>query len=105
MSTGNGSADRHTVELLGDVRDELVRIARRAAERGTGRDVTRAFAAIVARLRSNPRAFGEPLYDLRHIRMQIWRGLVPPLYVEYGVHEVRPLVVIRRVVWLTDGGA
>ena len=43
---------------------------------------------------------GEPLYDLKKIKMQICRIVSQPLYVEYGVHISKQQAVIRRVVLL-----
>jgi hypothetical protein len=40
------------------------------------------------------------MYGLRSMKMRVLHGIDPPLYVEFGVHEERPLVVIRWVSWL-----
>jgi hypothetical protein len=102
MSGANGHHRRYTVEMLGRARDEYLDILRRADAVDRGSDVSDAYRNVLSRLASDPRGFGEPLYDLRKMRMQVLRGTVPPLYVEYGVHDDTPLVVIRRIVWLAD---
>lgn len=58
--------------------------------------------AIISRLRTEPRDFGEPMYRLRAMRMLVRNATVSPLYVEFGVHDDQPVVVIRRVRWLAD---
>lgn len=40
---------------------------------------------------------GEPLYDLKQMKMRICRIVCPPLYIEYGVHISEPKAFIRRV--------
>ena len=40
---------------------------------------------------------GEPLYDLKMMKMRICRIVSPPLYIEYGVHISEPKAFIRRV--------
>lgn len=102
MTDANGRHRRFNVELLGIAREQYLGIAARAEVAGAGAAVRAAMRAIWSRLEHDPRGFGEPLYDLRKMRMQVLRGTVPPLYVEYGVHDDTPLVVIRRIVWLAD---
>ena len=98
----NGNSFGHTVEMPGRVRDQLRQMARSAAEMGQGYKVTDVVARILSRLQHSPLEFGEPLYRLRKMRMEVRRGAINPVYVEYGVHDDAPLVVIRRVVWLAQ---
>jgi hypothetical protein len=64
--------------------------------------VFEAMQAILTRLRRDPQEFGEPMYRLRAMRMEVRNGALGSLYVEYGVHDEQPVVVIRRVRWLAD---
>jgi hypothetical protein len=34
--------------------------------------------------------------------MTVRKASIRPLYIEYGVHDEQPVVVIRRVRWLDD---
>jgi hypothetical protein len=68
-----------------------------AIQAGTGQRFLAAFRAIVARLHRDPRVFGEPLYRLPALRLEIRKAAVLPLVVDYGVHEDRPLVFIRGI--------
>ena len=100
MSGSNGSSGRYLVDVLGGVRLELRDIARRAALSGEGGRVRRAYAAIIGRLRQDAREFGEPMYHLDAMKMEVRKAAIAPLYIEYGVHDDKPVVVIRRVRWL-----
>ncbi len=60
---------------------------------------------ILSRLHRDPREFGEPMYHLRGMRMTVRKASIRPLYIEYGVHDEQPVVVIRRVRWLDDPAA
>ena len=51
-------------------------------------------------IQSDAANIGEPVYDLKQMKMRVCRILVPPLYVEYGVHFTKPIAFIRRVVLL-----
>jgi hypothetical protein len=53
-----------------------------------------------SKLKREARTAGEPMYHLRGMRMEVRHVAVDPLYVEYGVRDDQPLVVIRRVRWL-----
>ena len=53
---------------------------------------------------NDPYDFGEPLYRLPALRMQIRHGAILPLFIDYGVCEDRPLVFIRGVTLLPPGG-
>jgi hypothetical protein len=73
------------------------RIQRRATLEGRGLEVLEAIRYIRQRLSRDPSNFGEPLYRLPALRMQIHCGVVGPLAIHYGVCEDRPLVFIRGI--------
>lgn len=93
---------RHSVGLSDTIREELRDFLNRAPTIAEDRRIREAFAAILDMLRDAPHLFGEPMYHLRGMRMEVRKAAVAPVYVEYGVHEDRPVVVIRRVRWLND---
>jgi hypothetical protein len=105
VSGANGTPPGFSVGVPGVIRDQLRDVAERAAEVGMGGRVNAAFGAIISRPQRDPREFGEALYDLRGMRMQVRAGAIDPLYIEYGVHDEQPVVVIRRVRWLDDPAA
>lgn len=81
---------------------QFPKLARNAIVRGRGRELARAMVRAQKRLRKTPLEVGEPLYRLRQMKMLVLRAVFPPLYVEYGVHEDRPVVIIRHVAGLAD---
>ena len=54
------------------------------------------------RLQRTPREFGDPLYRLRNKKMMVYRAVHPPLYLEYGIHDDRPISIVRHVAELAD---
>jgi hypothetical protein len=73
------------------------RIQRRATLQGQGLEVLKAMKYIRQGLSRDPSHFGEALYRLPALRMQIRLGIVGPLAIHYGVCEDRPLVFIRGI--------
>jgi hypothetical protein len=95
----------YAVEMTGFARAQLRAIGRRALYAGGGGEVVAAFRQIPDRLRSDPRTCGEPMYHLRRMRVEVRKVAVRPLYVESGVHDQRPVVIIRHVAALDDPAA
>lgn len=101
MGQSNGKHQpRYSLGAIGAAQIQLTAILEKAAADGTQIAATKALDVIEARLRTDPTTFGEPLYHLRKAKMIIRCVAVIPLYVEYGVHDEQPVVVIRRVVSL-----
>jgi hypothetical protein len=48
------------------------------------------------RLRTDPRAYGDPIKIHSNARIDERRGGVAPLFVYYGVHQDQPEVFIRE---------
>jgi hypothetical protein len=65
-----------TVELSGLVRDRLADILRRAAEQLSLAEVTPVLTDVGERLRMDPRGWGDPLRDLRHMQLTFYRGIL-----------------------------
>jgi hypothetical protein len=102
VSGSNGHRPDFSVGVSELIREQLRDISRRAAEHDMAGRVTAAFEEIIDRLERGARDFGEPLYHMRKMRMTVRNVAVGPLYIEYGVHDDQPVVVIRRVRWLAD---
>jgi hypothetical protein len=83
------------VHCSGAVAEVLRQIQRRATAEGRGADVLLAFRQAIRRLRQAPMYFGEPLYRLPALRMQVRSGVIAPLVIHFAVCEDRPLVFIR----------
>jgi hypothetical protein len=72
-------------------------IQRQASREGRGEELLRAARQVYERLRRDPTTFGEPLYRLPALRIQVRCVAVRPLYVDFAVCEDRPLVFIKAV--------
>jgi hypothetical protein len=59
-----------------------------------------AIRQILKRLQQDPMDFGEPLYRLPALRMQICHGAVGPLFIDFAICEDQPLVFIKGVTLL-----
>jgi len=93
--TGNGNLFH--VEASGKVLGELNAIRLRAKKAGKGQRFLAALRAIHDRLQKNPKEFGEPLFRLPALKIVVYVGIVNPLVVQYGVHEEKPLVLLRGI--------
>jgi hypothetical protein len=76
---------------------DLHKIQRRASRQGRGDQVILAITQIWKRLTYRPLEFGELLYHLPALRLEIRQGAVIPLWVCYGVSDDEPLVFIKRI--------
>jgi hypothetical protein len=101
----NGASESHRpaiVELTGLARAQLRAVSRYATYAVAGEAVAEAARELFARLRSDPREFGAVMYRVRKLRMEVRHAVVPPLYVEYGIRDQRPHVIIRHVARLPE---
>jgi hypothetical protein len=86
---------RYEVHLSGLLARQFQGIQEQASLEGRGDAVLRAFREIIDKLENDPNGFGEPLYRLPALRMQIRHGAILPLFIDYGVCEDRPLVFLK----------
>jgi hypothetical protein len=93
-SSSNGDP-RYDVEISGTNAADI--LARQASRAGIGREFVAAFRAVIARLRRDPNHFGEPLYRLPTMRLQVRCAVIRPLVVDFAVSEERPEVYIKSV--------
>lgn len=106
MAQSNGRhPSEYSIGVTGNANAELLAITRDAKDDSRGDRVEEAYVAILARLKFDPVTFGEPLYRVQKMSMTIRCAVIMPLYLEYGVHDTRPVVVIRRVVALSSRDA
>jgi hypothetical protein len=104
VSEANGPSGEYQISTTGPAEATYLDIVTRAVAAGVGRPVVEAMRQIRGRLRADPRGFGEPMYHLRGMRMTVRKASIRPLYIEFGVHDEQPVVIIRRVRWLDDPG-
>jgi len=92
---GNGQSAVYDVRQSEQTRDELLKLHSQAAQRGYGKRFVAAARQIINRLRTDPINFGEPSYHLPALKLIVYRAVVAPLVVDYGVHDERLLVFVR----------
>jgi hypothetical protein len=80
-------------------------IQRQASRQGRGEKLLLAARHVYERLQQDPLTFGEPLYRLPALRMQVRCVAVRPLYVDFAVCEDRPLVFIKAIRLLSGRGS
>ena len=95
-SAGNGERP-FELGVSGVIAEDIRQLQRQASREDRGAEFLRAFRQIVDRLRSKPGQFGEPLYRLPVLRMQVRCAVVSPIYVDFALCEDRPLVFIRAM--------
>jgi hypothetical protein len=84
--------------MISDAIAEAIRqLQRQTSREGRGPGVLQAVRMVDARLPNEPTEFGEPLYRLPALRLQVRCAAVGPLYVDFGVCEDRSLVFIKSV--------
>jgi hypothetical protein len=103
MSSPSSEGGEYQVHNSGAIAQAFLQLQRRAIREGRGPDMLRAAREIYEHLRRDPNEFGEPLYRLPNLLMQVRNGVIRPLYVDYAVCEDRPLVFIKAVRLLSMG--
>jgi hypothetical protein len=96
MAVGNGQS-RYSVRVSGAVAADLKQLQRRAWHEGRGEAFLDAFRVIVDRLTHAPKEFGEPLYRLPALKLEVRHASRDPLVVYFAVHDEEPLVFVKVV--------
>jgi len=81
----------------GAIRAEFKRLYHLALQQGRGQKFMAAFKTIRAHMISDPEEFGEPTFDLPHMKLVNYVAIVAPISVEYCVDKVRKIVYLRRI--------
>jgi hypothetical protein len=67
---------------------------------GLGAAYDDALRTAILRLQHDPWSFGELIGDLQHMQLKIQVAVVRPLLVEFAIHEEKPLVFIKRILFI-----
>jgi hypothetical protein len=94
MAEPDQNGQRYEVHCSGFVASSIYQLQAGASPKKK-KLIAVAFRRIVEKLQINPTGFGEPLYRLPNLRMQVRSAVVPPLGIIFAVCEDRPLVVIK----------
>jgi len=90
-----GNGQQYKVGMSGNTRSELDKLLFKAVLADKGEQFVNAYQQIIRRLHQDPTVFGEPLYMLAKLELQMRHGAILPLLVDYGVHATKPLVFVR----------
>ena len=96
-STGDRTS---SVDITGQARAQLRVLPRHGIYGSNGRELIDAIGRAIAKLKIDPHGVGDPIYLMRKMRMVIHHLVERPLYFEYGVREMQPVVVVRWVALL-----
>ncbi len=102
MTGAEANGGPFEVHASGVILQAFKQVQGQASFQGRGAEVLRAIREMHHRLIHDPLGFGEPLYRLPALRMQIRSGVIGPLGVFFGVCEDRPLVFVKGVRLLGD---
>jgi hypothetical protein len=91
---GNGQP-HFQVNLSGVMAQKVRQLQRQAWEEGRGISFIIAMRSITRRLKNDPRDFGEPLYSLPGLRLQIRHAAIGPVLIDFGVHDHLPMEFIK----------
>jgi hypothetical protein len=94
-SAGNGPQFLWRVHLSQVVAQSLYKLQNEAAAQGRGDQAKAAFRSIVQHLKTDPTEFGEPLYRLPAMQLQVRTAAVGPVVVDYVVNTEHFLVFIK----------
>jgi hypothetical protein len=97
MTTGNGPQLRWQVHLSEVVAQSLYDLQYRAAAEGRGQAALAALRSIIDRLKTDPTEFGEPLYRLPGMKLELRTAAVGPIVMDFAVSAERRLVFIKGV--------
>ena len=78
------------------------RLYNQAKAEGRAEAFMAAAREIADHLQHDPGEFGEPLYRLPALQLEVRHAVVAPLLIYFAVHKDRPLVFIKRVVLLAE---
>jgi hypothetical protein len=85
------------VDVSGEIHKKVTLLFKRACRKGRGQAFLSAFKSIVHRLEQHPHEFGEPLYNLPALKLQVRTAALLPLSVDFSVSQYHDNVVIRYI--------
>ena len=85
------------VDMSGETRQKIRTLFDKACKEHRGEQFLAAIKAIRHRLETDPHDFGEPLYHLPKLRMQVRKAIVVPLSIDYSVSLDHDNVVLKGI--------
>jgi hypothetical protein len=85
------------VFLTQNQREQLALWQRTAIPLGIGANFRADWSAIMEKLATSPREWGDPLYSLHHLQLLMYRGIHARIAVSYVVHDRLPTVFVSGI--------
>lgn len=104
MSSAPDEGQPFRIAISGATADALRRLQRRASQEGRGAEFLGAVRTAIQRMQSDPMAFGEPLYRLPALAIDVRCAVVRPLSIHFGVNLQYRITVIQSVKLLSLSG-
>jgi hypothetical protein len=105
MSAAGAEGKPYEVHNSAAIAQALLRLQQQASREGRGTELLQAARAVYERLRQDPTEFGELLYRLPALRLQVRCVAVRPRYVDFAVCDDRPVVFLKAVKLLAPADA
>jgi hypothetical protein len=103
MTTGNGTPIQYSISMSQVHRQQLLQLNLQEHVLGFGQRFVDAYREVLRRLKRDPQVFGEALYRLPMAKLDIRHAIVDRLVVDFGVHEEKKIVFVRRFQSLSVG--
>lgn len=97
MGPSKSEGGLYRVHNSGQIAEDFYRLQLMATLLGLGDELLEAARQAYQRLRQDPDEFGEPLYRLPAMRLQVRHAAIRPLVIYFAVSEDRPDVYIKSV--------
>lgn len=85
------------VDVSGEVHKKIKTKFEKACREGRRQSFLDAFKKIIDRLEQDPHEFGEPLFNLQMLQLQVSTAVILPLSVDLSVSQYHNNVVIRYI--------
>lgn len=85
------------VDLSGQTHKQIKALFLRASQQNRAEEFLDAFKEICRRLEHDPDVFGEPLYHLSVLKVQVRKAVIIPLSVDYSVSQHHHNIVIKGI--------
>jgi hypothetical protein len=88
---------RYTVAPLANVLQRVLSLGEIAARLGEMEWFARAMRHIDQQHQTRPTTWGDPAFDYRHARLQVFQANHENFIIQYAVHMDRPVVFLRNI--------
>lgn len=95
MNSGNGPPRQYSISMSKVQRAKLKQLHQEQDALGLGQQFLSAYRTIVRRLQTDPKVFGEALYRLPALQLELHQAIVAKIVVDYAVHEHLKFVFIQ----------